>query len=259
MLDHPCKVSATHRREIRRPEERRSVKKLAVVVAVLAALMAVYQLGYPSVTIRYRLTLEAELNGQPRTGSGVIQVIYRTNPQILGASAQISMEAQGDAVSVDLGSGGALFALLKKGQHPRSAPEDVIPVLFGVTDVGFGPEVFGRIGALEGRREVPSGLLPLIVRLPNINDPKSTVLFVPPGGQPPNQDLALKRAMIEIVSSGIWPLSLVGITGVPITRGIKKKLPWLEGFTGYTGGQSDPIWSQPEKNLTGSYFTMGAS
>jgi hypothetical protein len=256
MRDRPCKVRCN---SPAKDSQGRSVKKLVVVVAVLAALMAVYQLGYPSTTIRYRLTLEAELNGQPRTGSGVIQVIYRTNPQILGASAQISMEAQGDAVSVDLGSRDALFALLSKGQHPRSAPEDVIPVLFGVTEVGFGPEVFGRIGALEGRREIPLKLLPLMVRLPNTNDPKSALLFVAPGGQPPNQDLVLKRATIEIVSSGIWPLSLVGITGVPITRGIKKKLPWLQGFTGYTGGQSDPIWSQPEKNLTGSDFIKGAS
>jgi hypothetical protein len=235
------------------------VKKLVVILAVIAVVMAVYRITYPSVTVRYRLTLEAELNGQPRTGSGVIQAIYRTNVQILGASAQISMEAQGDAVSVDLGSGDALFALLTKGQHPRSAPQDVIPVVFGVTEVGFGPEVFGRIGALEGRREVPFGLLPLMVRLPNTNDPKSAVLFVPPGGAPPNQDLILKSATIEIVSSGIWPLSLVGITAVPITHGIKKKLPWLAGFTGYTGGQLHPIWSQPEKNLTGADFTLGTT
>jgi hypothetical protein len=235
------------------------VKKLVVVLAVMGVLMAVYQLAYPSVTVRYRLTLEAELNGQPRTGSGVIQVIYRTNMQILGASAQIGWEVQGDAVSVDLGPGDALFALLSKGQHPRSEPEDMIPILFGVTEVGFGPEAFGRIGAAEGRREVPFKLLPLVVRLPNTSDPKSAVLFVPPGGAPPNQDLILKRATIEIVSSGIWPLRLVGITGVPITRGIKKKLPWLEGFTGYTGGQLQPIWSQPEKNLTGADFTLGAT
>ncbi|SIO57098.1 hypothetical protein SAMN05443247_08444 [Bradyrhizobium erythrophlei] len=94
-----------------------------------------------------------------------------------------------------------------------------------------------------------------MVRLPNTNDPKSAVLFVPPGGPPPNQDLIPKSATIEIVSSGIWPLSIVGITGVPISRGIKKKLPWLEGFAGYTGGELHPIWSQREKNLTGGDFT----
>lgn len=228
---------------------------MGVGLMLMAALLF-FAMAYPSVLIRYRLTLEVEQNGQLRTGSGVIQVIYRKNIQILGASAQILMEARGDAISVDLGPGDTLFALLTKGRHPRSAPEDVLPVLFGVTEVGFGPEVFARIGALEGEREVPLDLLPLMVRLPNTNDPKSAALFMPPGGQPPNQDLILRRAVIDIVSSGVWPLSLMGITGSPVTRGIHKKLPWLEGFKGYSGGQLHPIWSQPEKNLTGIDFSQ---
>lgn len=236
------------------------MKKIVIVLSVLAVLVAVYQIAYPSVTIRYRLTLEAELNGQPRTGSGVIQVVYRTNVQFLGASAQIGIEVQGDAVSVDLDKGDALFALLTEGkQHPRSGPEYVIPNLFGIVNGGFGPEAFGRIGTLKGQRDVPFEFIPLMVRLFDTNNPKSAILFTPPGGQPPNQALILKKAMIEIVSPGIWPLNLLGITGVPITRGIGKKLPWLAGFRGYSGGQLHPDWSQPEKNLTGADFSLGAS
>jgi hypothetical protein len=94
-----------------------------------------------------------------------------------------------DAVSVDLGGGDALIALLHEGEHARSTPEGLIPLVFGVTESGFGPESFGRIGTLEGRREVPFGLLPRMVRLTNVSDPKSAVLFGPPGGQSPNQDL----------------------------------------------------------------------
>jgi len=226
------------------------VKKLALILPAIAVLMVVYQTAYPSVTVRYRLTLETELNGHPRTGSGVIQVVYRTNVQILGASAQISMEALGDAVSVDLGPKDALFALLSRGQHPRSAPEDVIPVLFGVTEAGFGPEAFARIAKVEGQRDVPFELLPPMARLSNTSDPKSAELFVPPRGQAPNQDLILKRAIIEIVPSGIWPFNLIGITGVPITRGIKQKLPWL-------GTQADVLmfWQA----LYDSGFRPGAS
>ena len=44
------------------------------VVVVLAAYIAVF-----STTIRYRLTLEAEVDGEPRTGSGVIEVSYSKN------------------------------------------------------------------------------------------------------------------------------------------------------------------------------------
>ena len=39
----------------------------------------------------------------------------------------------------------------------------------------------------------------------------------------------LIRATLEVVPAGIWPLSLFGITGEPITRGIEGKLPWWNG------------------------------
>lgn len=231
----------------------------SALICCLVGVVAVALL-YPPVLIRYRLTIETEFNGQPRSGSGVIQVEYRRNIQILGASAVKMTSVTGNAVSVDLGAGDVLFALLTAGPlSARSGPDDIIPNLFGVVKGGFGPEAFSRISAIEGGREVPLELLPLMVRLRDTNNPKSAILFVPPGGQPPNQNFILKRAVIEIVSPGVWPINQFGITGEPITQGIELKLPWLEGFTGYTGGQPEPIWSQPEKNLTGIEFIKGAS
>lgn len=236
------------------------MKKFAVLVAVLGLVLIVFKTAYPSVTIRYRLTIAAELDGQSRTGSGVIEVTYRKNVQILGATAQMTIEVQGDAGYVDLGRNDALVALLKEGpQSAWSGPDYVVPVLFGVTTAGFGPEAFSRIAAVTGRREVPLELLPLMVRLMNTNDPKSAVLFTPPGGLAPNQNLVLQGATIEIVPSGIWPLNQAGVTGVPITRGIQARLPWLERFTGYSGGQFDPDWTHPEKNLVGRDFSIGDS
>ncbi|MET4069851.1 hypothetical protein ABID58_004655 [Bradyrhizobium sp. S3.2.6] len=227
-------------------------------IFLISLVALAWWLIYPAVMIRYRLVAEMEWNGQPRVGSGVIQVVCSRNIPFLGSRGGTNSAVEGEAVSIDIGPGDSLFMLLKDGPlSVRSGPEDIIPNLFGVVKGGFGPEHFPRINAIEGRREVPLEQLPLIVRLRNTNDPKSAILFVPPGGQPPNQDLVLKRAEIEIVSSGIWPLNQFGITGTPITHGVKQKLPWLEGFTGYTGGQFDPIWSHPEKNLTGNDFMKG--
>jgi hypothetical protein len=233
------------------------MKWIGVLVALIVISLVIYKAAYPSVTLRYRLTLEADLNNQPKVGSGVIEVSYGKNVRLFGASADLIIEVEGEAVSIDLGERDALFALLTAGKHPRSGPEYIIPVLFGITTGGFGPEDFGRISALAGRREVPFELLPLMVRLRNTNDPKSAELFDPSGGSSSDRSLTLTRATIEIVSSGVWPFNLLGVTGDAIGRGIRAKLPWLIGFKGYSGGQSDPDWSRPEKNLTGNDFIKG--
>ena len=231
------------------------MKRLGVVVALIAVVLVAYQAAYPSATQRYRLTLEAEKNGKPIKGSGVIEVWYTKNVRLLGASADIITGVDGQAVSIDLGKSDTLFALLTPGKHPRSGPEYILPVLFGLTTGGFGSEDIRRIGALSGQRDVPFDLLPLMVRLRNTADPKSAELFDPISS--PDQELKLVRATIEIVDAGIWPLNVVGITGVPISRGIATKLPWLLGFKGYSGGQFSPDWSRPEKNLTGNDFIKG--
>jgi hypothetical protein len=235
--------------------EIRSMKRLAVIAAIIAVAFIGYRVAYPGAALRYRLTLETELKGEPKSGSGVIEVSYAKNIRIFGASADMTTDIEGEAVSVDFGKDDALLALLASGKHPRSGPEYIIPVLFGLTPGGFGSEDIRRIGALDGRRDVPFELLPLMVRLRNVADPKSAELFDPLNSL--NRELKLTRATIEIVSAGIWPLNIIGITGVPITRGITTKLPWLTGFKGYSGGQFNPDWLRPEKNLTGSDFIRG--
>jgi hypothetical protein len=231
------------------------MKRLGVIAAIIAVVFVGYKVAYPSATLRYRLTLEVEIDGKPLTGSGVIEVSYAKNVRLLGASADIITEIDGEAVSVDLGKNDVLFALLTPAKHPRSGPEYILPVLFGLTTGGFGSEDIRRIGALSGRRDVPFNLLPLMVRLRNAADPKSAELFDPLNSQ--DHGLKLARATIEIVDAGIWPLNVAGITGVPISRGITTKLPWLIGFKGYSGGQFSPDWSRPEKNLTGTDFVKG--
>jgi hypothetical protein len=231
------------------------MKRLGVIAAIIAIACIGYGAAYPTATLRYRLTLETELNGQPKSGSGVIEVSYAKNVRIFAASADITIDVEGEAVAVDLGKDDALFALLASGKHPRSGPEYIIPVLFGLTPGGIGSEDIGRIGALDGRRDVPSELLPLMVRLRSVADPKSAELFDPLNSL--NRELKLTRATIEIASAGIWPLNIIGVTGVPITRGITTKLPWLTAFKGYSGGQFNPDQSRPEKNLTGSDFIKG--
>lgn len=202
------------------------MKRLILLVSLIAF---AWWLFAPAATIRYRLVAEIELGGEARVGSGVIQVSYSRNIPFLGSRGGTNSAVEGEAVSIDIGPNDTLLVLLHPGPlSVRSGPEDIIPNLFGVVNGGFSPEAFPRINAVEGKREVPLELLPAMVRVRNVKNPKSAVLFVPPGGQPPNQDLILKRVVIEIVSSGIWPLNEFGITGTSITHAIQQKLPWVD-------------------------------
>ncbi|MBR1209885.1 hypothetical protein [Bradyrhizobium sp. JYMT SZCCT0180] len=203
------------------------MKGLVITILLIAGVVVLWMTAFPSVTVRYRLTLEVELNGERKTGSSVSEVSYRKNPQFLGASANMVAEVRGEAVWVDLGERDALFALLASGGHPRSAPEYVIPVVFDVTTDGVGPEEFSRIGALKGRREVPLELVPSMVRLRNVNDPKNVELVAPAG-----HGLKLVRATIEIVDAGYWPLNQIGLSGVPMSHKIRDELPWLGDRSG---------------------------
>jgi hypothetical protein len=205
----------------RRTGEPRGMKWLGMIAAIIVGVVVLWMTAFPGVTVRYRLTLEVELNGERKTGSSVSEVSYRKNPQLLGASANTVAEVRGEAVWVDLGERDALLGLLAPGGDQRR-PEYVLPVLYGVTSGGVGLEELGRIGALKGRREVPFGSVPPMVRLRNVNDPKAVELVAPAG-----HGLKLVEATIEIVDAGYWPLNQVGLSGVPISHKLRDQLPWL--------------------------------
>jgi hypothetical protein len=100
----------------------------------LAALTAIVTLiscskGLPS--YRYKMTVEVETPQGLRSGSSVIEV--RTSGGGLTNTGGIQSRVQGEAVAVDLGSRGALFALLTArndadraaGIAPTAFPERV--------------------------------------------------------------------------------------------------------------------------------------
>ncbi|WP_426523974.1 hypothetical protein [Bradyrhizobium sp. McL0615] len=210
------------------------------IVALVALAPIVYSLAFPSVTVRYRLTLDAEVDGAPKTGSGVIEVSYSKESRLAGQHP-IVIHARGEAVALDLDSRGTVFALLKAGSDSRSAPEFIVFRAFNFLH-GALPDPIDdgliKLQQLSGKREIALSSLPMLVRFRDINDQMSVEKVDP-------FDLAtsfgsgvrLTRATLEIVPAGIWPLNRLGITGEPITRGVEKRLAWLGALKGkYLGG-----------------------
>ena len=109
--------------------------------------------GCSSATIRYRLTLEVETPEGMRSGSGVIQVRYAKQLRLLGANAEWLSTITGEAVAVDLGPRGMVFALLEEGMDPRSSPEYIVLRAFGFPHGSMPTPVedgIARIAALPG-------------------------------------------------------------------------------------------------------------
>jgi hypothetical protein len=207
------------------------MKRLGIFLAIAFAGLAVYFAVF-SATVRYRLTLEAEVDGELKTGSGVTEVAYSKNNDPI-SSAEFSIDIRGEAVALDLGSRGTLFALLKGDTDSRSGPDYIVFRAFNFPG-GSLPRPVGKglsdVRKLSGKRELPLTNLPLLVHFRDINDPLTIEKVDPfdlqksfgPGAK-------LTRATLEIVPAGIWPLNWVGITGEPITTGIERHLPWWNG------------------------------
>jgi hypothetical protein len=219
---------------------------LGVVVAGVALLVAIYELGY---TYRYyRLAIEVDVDEQVKSGSSVIQVTRRLDPVPGRPWGHYSTAAIGEAVFVDLGPRGNLFVLLTDEGIKSPEVLGARTFHFDPTDTTDTAEQQRRAKALTAERaqaELRPDQLPLLVTFANLDDPATARVVRPDEfAQVFGAGVRLRRAWVEMTSD-------------PVTRGIEKKLPWLRDFKGYLGGAFDPTWLRPSRNLTGNEFIRG--
>jgi hypothetical protein len=88
--------------------------KIAIFIFILiAAAVGWYKWNFPTVTYRYRLTINVEVDGKVHSGSSVIGVAYSFNKKGLPPSWGMYNEyVSGQAVLIDIGEHGALVATL---------------------------------------------------------------------------------------------------------------------------------------------------
>jgi hypothetical protein len=208
------------------------MKRIALFIVIAVATYAGYNAIFTA-TLRYRLTLQAEVDGEPRSGSGVIEVTYSKNNDPISQAA-FSIDVRGEAVALDLGPRGTLFALLKPDTDSRSGPEYIVLRAFDFPGGALpSPVVTGlqQVRHLSGKRELPLKSLPLLARFRDLSDPK-TVEKVEPLELEKRFGAGVKlvRAEIEIVSAGLWPFNRIGVSGEPTTIGIERRLSWLPKY-----------------------------
>ena len=197
-------------------------------VAALAGLAVMLGACGNSAEVRYKVTVEVDDQGTPRSGSSVMS-FKLLKPQVALVSPY-NAEFHGEAVAVELGGGQILFALLKDEKGDLGTvqmwPEKVFE------DLGSGTERIRnirRIASNEGMtRELPRFLpaisdsrepfvnYPLLVQFRDLNQPESIEAVEP-------------DALDKAFGAGVKLNRIsVQITDEPVTEGIRTRLPWLE-------------------------------
>jgi hypothetical protein len=93
---------------------KRPPRFLVICAAIAGGLYLAYLVVLPTVYLRYRLTLDVDVDGVTRTGSGIVEIAYQPAPEWLvniGGGSHFGGEMRGYAITVDLGERGLLFVV----------------------------------------------------------------------------------------------------------------------------------------------------
>ncbi len=221
----------------------RTSGNLRRVMALMAGLVVLLSgCGTALLDYRYRLTVEVETPEGLKTGSSVIEVsTSMTGSTSIPSPGAVRHRLRGEAVTVDLGQHGTLFALLRSDVDVDWATNLLFllaPEVSAVRDENgkydsdasfrarYGamlqnrrlivlPKTFHTIRVL---RDMPAR--PMLVRFRDITDP-TTVERVDPDDLAASfgEGIKLKRVTVQL-------------TDDPVTKGIIKELPWLANQQG---------------------------
>lgn len=197
---------------------------LTILLGLLAALYGLYLYKFPTYTYRYKVIVDVDVDGKTISGSAVREV--RRWEQVFVFSNPFWGSVEGEAVVVDLGSRGLLFATM---YLDRSYTNDAMMTperVFGhskeitskikrVRGVDSTPELWRQLNEFRGCAEMQANEWPLLVRFQDLEEPSSVVrvdrdelesAFGP--------DVTIRRISICVVDE-------------PITQKIEEVLPWL--------------------------------
>lgn len=234
-------------------------KTIWMPVAVIAAIYAIWSIVYPSGTWRYRMTVSVETPEGIKTGSAVREIHAYSYPQLISTTSATVQVSKGEAVVVDLGKRGVLFALIGEDYGHRII-FDVFPGHHGTTSKGI--RYYRSLK--DAKVTLEPDKYPTFVRFLNINDPETVQQVSRADSLDRLRKINPKRSKESLASfeeafgSGIRVKEVsIEITRDKITSGIQQYLPWLANTNGYLDGQY--LGGGPELSniLHTGYFQKG--
>lgn len=217
------------------------MKRLAIAVAVIAAVVVLYELKYPTYSYRYRMTVNVEVDGQVRSGSSVIEVRVSKQLQFLPDVNPLEYRERGEAVFVDLGNGRNIVALLASGAFAESYGYAAFLVTKHFKMNLLDGRQLASLPSLRGKWELARDELPTFATFINPNDPATLRL------------VSIDQLEQTFGPGAHWRGAVIELTTDPVTSAIESKLPWVTKLTsGLSGGT---VTRSPGKfTLNGTYF-----
>lgn len=207
-----------------------------VTAVVLAPLLLAACFLLPSTSHSFRITLNAEVDGQPKSASSVYRITITKFPSPSGW--QLDYRIEGDAVFLDLGEGRNILVLVARGSGWYANFALLARDVFLPNAKRNNLEEVRELSRLQGSATLSGEALPHLGILRTLADPRSLQVVTPADISPIfGGRVHFRSAMIEM-------------TRAHVTRGIEKRLPWLsdmkakeeqEGVTGKPGQL--PIYS----------------
>lgn len=200
---------------------------------------------------KYRLTINVETPTGIKSASSVIAVYLG---KISWGPVGGGVAAKGDATFLDLGDGRNLIATMTcgdKGERP-----DCVSYLAMKAFASYGTRIsFKDLRNLQGAVPVNLTLLPTLVSFKDPSDVRSLRVVNPNDlSSVFGEGYRLKDASLSMVPVGFWPFDLAGLLGEPVTRGIERKLPWINDWKARgLGGQISTFPDRFTVNVP--YFT----
>jgi hypothetical protein len=195
-------------------------------VALLAALYIGDQIRINRPGHKYRLTVEVETPAGRKSAFGVLAVHPDRSYSRGGHTRTV-----GDAVYVDLGGGKNLVALLAHIDNNLELDGINYVALRAYTSAAGGKHVsFNDMNRQTGIVPVTGALIPVLVTFSDPANPGTAHSVSPDDAEAMlGNGYRLHAISAEVVPNGFWPLDFGGALGEPVTRGIRLRLPWLNG------------------------------
>ncbi len=131
---------------------------------------AAYKWAYPTYAVRYRLTVNAQIDGQTRTESGVVEMHVKLQPQWLLDIPPWVFDLEGEYPAIDIGNGQTLVTLMARRDH--RAP-DATSIVFRAFGVPYLADRASDLSNLHGERQLASRDWPDFVVVKDANNPPS--------------------------------------------------------------------------------------
>lgn len=208
------------------------LKRLGVIVCIGVVIAVTWTGAYPSGTWRYKMTVVVDTPEGAKTGSAVREVTVRSQPELTPETLP-AVSVSGEAVVVDLGKRGVLFALLKGYKSGEDHSHRVVFDAFNYTTGGTTREGITYFSKLkDAKATLALSEYPMLVTFTDLNDPKTLrpvlEMAEEEGRGYPTKYKVTADHFEELFGVGVRLREIsIEMTQESVTWGIERSLQWF--------------------------------